>query len=278
VIVAWNGLMIDALARAAAALDEPRYAAAAAKAADFIHDQLRRADGRLLHTWRHGKAKLDAYLDDYAALANGLISLYEATFEGSRLVEAARLLDIVLEHFADREGGGFFYTADDHEALIARNKDATDASVPSASALAATALVRLGKLTGDRKYADAAEGTLKAAAGLLQQAPTAMGQMFIALDFYLGPTYEMVVAGDPRSDSTRAALRDVRRRFLPNKVLAAALAEDGSRPPALLKELLDGKAAAGAEPILYVCEGFTCQEPAEGAAAIKARLDRLTRR
>ncbi|MBA3651827.1 MAG: thioredoxin domain-containing protein, partial [Chthoniobacterales bacterium] len=189
-IVAWNGFMIDALARAAAALDEPRYAAAASKAADFIRDQLARSDGRLLHTWRHGKAKLDAYLDDYAALANGLISLYEATFDGARLEEAARLLDVVLKHFADREGGGFFYTADDHEALIARNKDATDASIPSASALAATALARLGKLTGDRKYGEAAERTLKAAAGLLLQAPTAMGQMLLALDFQLGPTQE----------------------------------------------------------------------------------------
>jgi len=278
VIVAWNGLMIDALARASGAMDELRYAAAAAEAANFIRENLLRTDGRLLHTWRHGKAKLDAYLDDYASLANGLISLYEATFEGSRLAEAARLLDIVLEHFADREGGGFFYTADDHEPLIARNKDATDASVPSASAMAATALVRLGKLTGDRKYSDAAEATLRAAAGLLQQAPTAMGQMFLAFDFYLGPTYEMVLAGDPAHESTPAALADIRRRFLPNKVLAAALVEEEGGAPALLNALLAGKAAANGEPVLYVCEGFVCQEPAQGTAAIAAKLDTLTRR
>jgi uncharacterized protein YyaL (SSP411 family) len=277
VIVAWNGLMIDALSRAAAAFDEPRYAAAAAKAADFIHDHVRRSDGRLLHTWRHGKAKLDAYLDDYASLANGLISLYEATFEGSRLEEAARLLDIVLKHFADRDGGGFFYTADDHEQLIARNKDATDASVPSASALAATALVRLGKLTGMSKYAEAGERTLQAAAGLLQQAPTAMGQMLLALDFYLGPTYEIVLTGDARTDDTRKAVREVHRRFVPNKVLAAALADSQAKPPALLKDLLAGKAPSGT-PVLYVCEGFTCQEPAEGATAISAKLGGMTRK
>jgi uncharacterized protein len=277
VIVAWNGLMIDALARAAAALDEPRYAAAAAKAAAFIRRHLQRPDGRLLHTWRHGKAKLDAYLDDYAALANGLISLYEATFDGEQLVEAARLLDIVLERFADKQGGGFFYTADDHEKLIARNKDATDASVPSASALAATALARLGKLTGDRKYIDAADAALRAAAGLMQQAPTAMGQMLLALEFQIGPTYEMVLAGDPGHDSTRAALREVRRRFLPNKVLAGVDGQ-GVKPPALLKDLLDGKSAADGAPILYVCEGFTCREPVQGAPAIKAALDTLSPR
>jgi uncharacterized protein YyaL (SSP411 family) len=277
VIVAWNGLMIDALSRAAAALDEPRYATAAAKAADFIHDKVRRPDGRLLHTWRHGKAKLDAYLDDYASLANGLISLYEATFEGSRLEEAARLLDIVLKHFADRDGGGFFYTADDHEQLIARNKDATDASVPSASALAATALVRLGKLTGKNKYAEAGERTLQAAAGLLQQAPTAMGQMLLALDLYLGPTFEMVLTGDARNEETGTALREVQRRFVPNKVLAAALGDSQEKPPAILKDLLAGKAPSGT-PVLYVCVGFTCQEPAEGAKAIAAKLESITRK
>jgi uncharacterized protein YyaL (SSP411 family) len=275
IIVAWNGLMIDALARAAAALDEPRYAAAATKAAEFIRKNLHRSDGRLLHTWRHGKAKLDAYLDDYAALANGLISLYEATFDGDQLVEAARLLDIVLAHFADREGGGFFYTADDHEQLIARNKDATDASVPSASALAATALIRLGKLTGERKYLDAAERTLHSAAALMQQAPTAMGQMLLALDYYLGPTYEMVLAGDPAGAATHTALQSLRRRYLPNKVLAAALGPAHDAPP-MLSELLAGR-TAGIEPTLYVCEGFACQEPAIGAAAIRTKLSQLTR-
>jgi uncharacterized protein YyaL (SSP411 family) len=268
VIVAWNGLMIDALARAAAALDEPRYAEAAGKAADFIRGSLCREDGRLLHTWRHGKAKLDAYLDDYACLANGLISLYEATFDGKRFEEAARLLDIVLEHFADAEGGGFFYTADDHEQLIARTKDATDASVPSASGMAAYALVRLGKLTGNAHYADAATQTLEAVAGFMRQAPAAMGQTLLALDLQLGPTYELVLAGAAED----AALREVRRRYLPNKVLAGAVR--GAESPALLKDLLAGK-TANAEPTLYVCEEFTCQAPAVGAKEIAAALDQL---
>jgi len=206
VIVAWNGLMIDALARAAGALGEPRYAAAAAKAADFLHDNLLRDDGRLLHTWRHGKAKLDAYLDDYAALAGGLISLYEATFDSHRLDEAARLADVMLAQFADAEGGGFFYTADDHEQLIARTKDVTDASVPSSNALAATALARLGKLTGKASYADAAKGAMEAAVGMMKQAPTAMGQMLLAVDFQLGPTYELVFAGG----ADEPALADLR--------------------------------------------------------------------
>src|SRR5262249_42456750 len=148
VLVAWNGLMIDALARAAGALNEPRYLETAKKTADFILRELRKPDGRLLHTWRAGQAKLDAYLDDYAALANALVSLYEATFDEGYVDEAIGLLEIVLKHLADKKGGGFFYTADDHEQLIARHKDIQDSSVPSGNSLAATVLVRLGKLTG----------------------------------------------------------------------------------------------------------------------------------
>ncbi|HEY2759273.1 MAG TPA: thioredoxin domain-containing protein, partial [Pirellulales bacterium] len=182
VLVAWNGLMIDGLARAAGALNEPRYLAAAMKAAHFILRDMRRGDGRLLHAWRAGKAKYDAYLDDYAALANALVSLYEATFDERYIDEAVRLVEIMLKHFVDASGDGFFYTADDHEQLIARHKDIQDSSVPSGNALAATALVRLGKLTGRTQYLEAAEKTFRMAAGLLERAPTAAGQMLLALD------------------------------------------------------------------------------------------------
>ena len=241
----------------------------------------RRGEGRRLHPREaptrptagcstpgaHGQAKLDAYLDDYACLANGLISLYEATFDATRLEEAARLLDIVLTHFADPQAGGFFYTADDHEQLIARNKDVTDASVPSASGVTAYALVRLGKLTGDQKYIAAAEGTLDAAAGLMQQAPTAMGQMLLALDLQLGPTYELVLAGDPIRATVTKSLAEVRRQFLPNKVLAGA---DGKGDARILEPLLSGKPSAGDEPTLYLCEGFACQAPPRAPRPLRA--------
>ena len=139
VLSGWNGLMIDALARAGAAFGEAKYVGAANRAADFVLEKMRDADGRLLHTWRAGEAKLAAYLDDYTALANSLISLYEATFDERRLEQAAGLLDVVLDKFVDPEGGGFFYTADDHEALIVRNKELTDNATPGGASLAATA-------------------------------------------------------------------------------------------------------------------------------------------
>jgi uncharacterized protein YyaL (SSP411 family) len=273
ILVAWNGLMIDALARAGAALGEPRFIAAAVRAADFLQQNLQRPDGRLLHTWRRGPektgvAKLDAYLDDYACLANALVSLYEATFDAARLVEAARLADLMLEHFADKQGGGFFFTADDHEQLIARNREVADSSTPAASAMAVTALVRLSKLSGEKKYQEAAEKAIRSAAGFLKQAPTAMGQTLLALDFQLGPTYELVLAGDANE-----VLPELRRRFLPNKVLAAATPD----PPPILAALLAGKSSDDPQAVLFVCEGFTCQRPAVGADEIAAKLADLTR-
>src|SRR5205085_3509530 len=151
------GLMIDSMARAGAGLNEPEYVITADEVASFILSRLRRDDGRLLHSCRNGHAKLDAYLDDYAALANGLISLYEADFKERWIEEAVRLMDIVLDKFADSAAGGFFYTAIDHEQLITRTKELTDSSIPSGNALAANALLRLGRLVNRTDYLDAAE-------------------------------------------------------------------------------------------------------------------------
>jgi uncharacterized protein YyaL (SSP411 family) len=271
VLVSWNGLMIDALARAGAALGEPRFTAAAAKAADFLAKNLHRPDGRLLHTWRRGQAKLDAYLDGYACLSNGLLSLYEATFDESRVAEAARLADVMLARFADG-AGGFFFTADDHEQLVARQRDVTDQSVPSATGMAATALVRLAKLTGQEKYRTAAEAALRSVTAIMRSTPTAMGQTLLALELWLGPTYELVLAGDAASADFQTALADLQRRFLPNKVLASPQGASAAGP---LAALLAGKHAHDGQPTLYVCEGFTCQAPTAGVEAILAKLGEL---
>jgi uncharacterized protein len=274
VIVAWNGLMIDAMARAGAGLGEPRYVAAADAAASFILQHVCREDGRLLHTWRGGTAKLDAYLDDYAALANALVTLYEATLNEQRIDEAVRLMDVVLTEFADPRGGGFFYTASDHEQLLTRTKELTDSSTPSGNALAATALLRLGKLLGRADYLDAAEATLMAAAPVMERAPMAAGQMLFALNFHLGPAYELALVGDAANSEVQAALPAIGRRYLPRAVFAARLSQAGSQPArtAHLDELFASKASPDGQPVLYVCQNFACQEAAIGLAAIDAKL------
>ena len=269
VIAGWNGLMIDALARAGVLLDEPRYTAAANRAVDFILSKMRDDSGRLLHTWRSGVAKLSAYLDDYAVLANALVTLYEVTWDERRIDQAAELLDMVIEHFSDPDGG-FYYTADDHEELIVRQKDRMDNATPGGASLAATALVRLGKLTGSAKYTDAASTTLKASAAYMEQAPGATGQMLAALDLQLGPTKELVLIGD---NSALPIMANLRRRYLPRCVIAGRIKKAYHSP--LLEGVFAGKTAIEGQPTLYICEGFACQEPAVGAAAIATAIAEL---
>jgi uncharacterized protein len=281
VIVAWNGLMIEAMARAGAALNEPEYVITAAEAAGFILSRMRRDDGRLLHTWRHGNAKLDAYLDDYASLANSLVSLYEANFHERWIEEAVQLMDIVLDKFADPQGGGFFYTAADHEQLITRTKELTDSSTPSGNALAATALLRLGKLLGRSDYLDAAESALAAALPILQRAPMAAGQSLLALDRYLGPSHELVLVGDLARDDTKDAIAAIHRRYLPRSVFAARDSMRGDADASRSRELdkiFAGKESKDGQLVLYVCQNFACQSPVVGSAAIESQLDSLEAR
>ena len=280
ILVAWNGLMIHAMARTGAAFHDPRYVDAARRAAELILENVRRDDGRLLHTWRGGTAKLDAYLDDYTSLANSLVTLYEATFEERWLDESVRLMDIVMEKFPDPEGGGFFYTASDHEQLITRTKELTDSSTPSGNALAATALLRLGGLLGRSDYLAAAEKTLAAAAPVMDRAPLAAGQMLLALDRYLGPAHELVLTGDFEKEETRAALRSIHQRFLPRAAIAArdSAAREGAARSAFLSALFAGKDSSAGQPVLYVCQGFACQAPDVGLEAIEKRLDSLAGR
>jgi uncharacterized protein YyaL (SSP411 family) len=272
ILVSWNALMIDALARASCVLNEPRYLQAAEKCSVFLHEQLRGPGGELLHTWRHGQAKLAAYLDDVAYLANAWISLYEANFDTVWLERAAELADTLLARFAD-PAGGFFFTSDRHETLIVRNKDLHDSSVPSGNAMAAMTLVRLGKLTGEAKYLQAAEQTLQAALSIMQRQPAAAGQMLLALDHFLGPTSEIVLSGDWRGEPLRSLLADFHRRFIPRRVLAAH--SPGTPIPKVLAPLLAGKTGDDTEPRVYVCQDFACQAPAVGEAAVRSLWDQL---
>lgn len=266
VLVNWNALMIDALARAAGALDEPQYLTAAIRCAEFLVRDVQRADGRLLHSWRRGQARHDAYLDDYAFLINALITLYEASFEERWIDEAVRLADLVLQHFPDSTAGGFYFTADDHEQLLTRTKDVYESSIPSGNAMAATALLRLGRLTGREAYLAEARGTLEWAAGFLDQTPAATAQMLLAATLFLGPLREIVVLGDPHAPDTDAVLSDLRQRFIPDCVIAC-------RPPdqaggsAALNPLFAGKRPQPPAPTVFVCENFACQAPVSGLPA-----------
>jgi hypothetical protein len=263
VLTAWNGLMIAAFSHCGAAFDEPKYTAAAVKAAEFLLANLRDANGRLWRTWGEGVgAKLTAYLEDYANLTDALITLYEATFEPRWIATACELADAMIRHFAD-PSGGFFFTADDHEKLIARTKDLQDGSVPSGNAMAATALLRLAKLTGRNDYFERAVGTLKTYRGMLSESPMAVGQMLVALDFYLGPVDEVAVLGGADAE-TREMIRHLHSRFRPHRVIAFHDPTTGD--PNI--ELLKNKPMIDHRPTVYVCRDFACQTPLVGIEAV----------
>ena len=274
VLVAWNGLMIDAMAQAAGILGDPRYLRAATAAADFIVDRLRREDGRLLHTWRLGQAKLDAYLDDYASLTNALVTLYEADFNQRWIEQAVELAEILLSHFHDAAAGGFFFTASDHEQLITRRRDIVDNAVPSGGSLAATALLRLAKLTGRSDFLNAAVGTLKVAEPQMSQHPMATGQMLLALDFHAGPSYEIVLVGEALNGDVTEILSDIRSRYLPRRVLACSVAGATSTSGSLV-DLFKGKQPQDGRPVTYVCRNFACDAPAVGIEASRAAIDAM---
>ncbi len=259
-LTAWNALMISALADAGAALPEPRYLEAATAAAHFVLRELRDEQGRLLRTYNHGTAHLNAYLEDHAFLLEALLTLYEATFDPRWFTEARALADQMLERFSDPARGGFFSTASDHEALIARRKDVDDAPTPSGGAAAAFGLLRLARLTGEARYEDAAIGQLKLLHHLAPEHPGAFGHLLQAVDFALADVREVALVGDERE----ALEQVVRETFRPHVVLAGGAA-DGV-PLLAGREPVDGRAAA------YVCERFTCQRPVTEPDELRALL------
>ncbi|MBC8289746.1 MAG: thioredoxin domain-containing protein, partial [Planctomycetes bacterium] len=204
VLVSWNGLMISAMAQAGSVLAEEKYITAARSAVDFILSNMRDEDGRLLHSFKDGRARFNGYLDDYVCLIDGLIDLYQATFDESLITCAVELANRVFDQFGD-ETGGFFYTSSDHEELITRSKDGQDNAVPSGNGMAAYALLRLARLTSDARIEDQAEQTLDAISGQMQRLAMASGQALLALDFWFGPSNELVLPGGSPEDRTAAA-------------------------------------------------------------------------
>jgi uncharacterized protein YyaL (SSP411 family) len=267
VLASWNGLMIQAMARAAGILEDDRYLQAATRAAEFVLSEMRGNDGRLLHTWRHGSAKLDAYLDDYATLANALVSLYEASFDESWIDRAVELVETMLRDFRDAGQGGFYFTSSHHEELISRTKDIYDDATPSGNAMAATALVRLGKLTGQAEYLQAADEILNLGRNMMEHTPMAAAQLLIALDLREGPTYEVVLIGGSSDSTNKTLLRQLRGSYLPNCVVAYRCRKSAYQS-AHLEGLFAGKQLEGDQPTAFLCEGFRCQEPAVGEQAI----------
>jgi uncharacterized protein YyaL (SSP411 family) len=275
VLASWNGLMIAALAEGGRILGDERYIEAASRAGGFILNRMRRDDGRLLHTCKGDQAKLDAYLDDYASLIDGLTRLYEAT-GGPRWIESALdLAEIMISEFADHEQGGFYFTGNRHEALIARPKDIQDNATPSGNGMAATCLIRLGALTGQDRLTEAGQSALAAVQLVLEREPAAAAQSLIALNFLLGSVRELAVISGTDAAEFRAVLEAIATRFLPHKVVAPATPEQAASLAAKLP-LLAHRSSRENRTTTYICERHTCQAPIVGLADLQTALANLT--
>jgi len=269
VLTDWNGLMIAALAKGAAACDTPGYADAAARAAGFILSRMRCPDGRLLHRFRDGEASIPGYLDDYAFFTWGLLELYEATFAPQYLRESVALSEQMMALFEDRKGGGFFSSGEGNEKLITRGKEVYDGAHPSGNSVAALNLLRLARMTGNGRFEKTAADLMRAFSGPVSRHPVAHTQLLIALDFTLSPGTEIVIAGDPKGDDVRAMLRAVRSRFLPRTVVI--LNPDG-KPGSEIGEIapwVKGQNPIGGKATAYVCRNRTCALPVTGVKELE---------
>ncbi len=267
VLTSWNGLMIAALAEGSRVLGEERYLIAAEKAATFLLDRMRTEDGRLLHTFKDGRARLNGYLDDYANQIDGLTRLFEVSGHPRWLDAALDLARVMIAEFSDPESGGFFYTGASHETLIARQKDAYDNATPSGNAMAVTALLRLAALTGRDDLAEAGRATLRSVQLVLEKAPTAAGQSLIALDFDLAPPREFAVITGDDPGEFQAVMEAIYARFLPNKVVAPRTSAGAAAIP-----LLADRLAQQGRTTTYVCEKIACQAPVVGVEGLESTL------
>ena len=273
ILTDWNGLMIAALAKGAQAFNEPLYAQAAQKSADFILNTMLSPDGRLLHRYRHTNAAIMGNLDDYAFFIWGLLELYETTFDLTYLKTAITLNNDLLTHFWDQAHGGFFFSPDDGEDLLVRQKEVYDGAIPSGNAVAMLNLIRLGRITANSALEEKAAQIGKTFSTTLKEYPSAHTQLMVALDFAFGPSYEIVIVGNKQSTDTQQMLASIRNVFVPNKVVIHRPPQEDLPPIARIAaftenlQTLDGKSTA------YVCTNYTCQFPTTDLDRIKELLN-----
>jgi uncharacterized protein YyaL (SSP411 family) len=269
VITAWNGLMLESFAEAAAVLEREDYRYIAERNAQFILDSLLK-DGLLMHVFKDGRAKHVGFLDDYAFVVSSLVTLYETTGQLRWIEAALQLADRMIEEFWDDEGGGFFYNGKSGEKLIVRNKDYFDNATPSGNSVAAEALLRLSILTGKEDYRRKAVNVLRLVRDAVERYPSAFGYALGAIDFYLSKPKEIVVVSVDADEQARSLKREIWDRYLPNKVVALSDKED-ERVTELIPLLRERKAIGG-RATAYVCENYTCLQPVDTPKELAAQL------
>ena len=263
-LCSWNALVIAALARASRVFDEPSWLSDAQRAADFIRRTMWR-DGRLLATYKDGRAHLNAYLDDHAFLLAALVELLQSAFRAQDLAWAIEIADALLARFEDRAGGGFFFTSDDHESLLLRPKPGHDNATPAGNGIAAQALIALGHWLSESRYLDSAERTVRAFGRELAARPAGFSSLLIALEACIEPPAMLLLRGEPAS--CLSWQRSVERHYRPS-LWTLNLSQQRPLPEALAKP---HDAAAGTVTA-WLCRGTVCLPPLHTLSEIEAAL------
>src|SRR5262245_3947759 len=263
IVAAWNGLMISAFARAAQVLDEPRYLEIATRAANFLWANLYDKRSKLLYrSYREGRSNIEGFADDYAMVIQGLLDLYEASFDVEWLRFAIQLQETQDRLFFDQGNGGYFSNSGRDKNVFVRMKDDNDGAEPAASSVAALNLLRLSQIRDDPKVAKRAKNTIDAFATILSRFPSTMPQILVALDYSLSKPRQIVIAGKKDTPETKALLKEVRRHFLPKTILLLADGGEGQKFLGEKNEAIRGMSLVQGKPAAYVCENFTCKAPA----------------
>jgi hypothetical protein len=269
ILTSWNGMALRAFAVAAGAFARSDYLEIAQHNADFLLNNLRRPDGRVLRSWKDGKATLLGYLEDYALLAEGLLALYTLDGNPRWLNESLGLADAMLDLFWDHDLSGFYDTAIDHEQLVTRPRDVGDNATPSGTSVAAEVLLRLAALTGNDTYRTRAEQVLSSLVKLMRRFPTGFGRLLCAADLALARIREVALVGNPQADDMHDLLDVLWHDYWPYTVMALKPVNGDAPDLPLLqgRDLVEGRAAA------YVCENFTCKLPATDATTLRRQLE-----
>jgi len=266
IITSWNGMMLAAFAEAGRDLSQSRFTEAARVNAEFLYRTLRLPDGRLYRTWKSGaEAKNNGYLEDYAFLADGLLALYQNTFESRWFFWAAELAEKMVTFFQDESGGGFFDTSNDHESLLYRPKGLQDNAIPSGNSIAATVLLSLSLYTGKSSYWEIAEAAVSSLTEVMANHPTGFGQWLCAADLILSRPLEIAIIGDYESESTQALVDAAFSNYRPHQIVAVGDGNEGI-------PLLDGRTTIEGQPAAYVCRNFTCDMPVIDASRLENKL------
>ena len=274
ILTDWNGLMIAALAKAAQVFNEPKYSEAAKRAGDFVLTKMCRSDGRLLHRYRDGQAAIPAYLDDYAFFIWGLLELYEATFEAQYLKIALDLNNALIKYFWDDKNAGFYFTSDDTEDILVRKKEIYDGAIPSGNSVAMLNLFRLGRIAGNSDLEEKASKIVQTFSQNVNQVPMAHTQLLIGIDFSLGPAYEVTISGNVQKEDTKAMLKALRSKFVPNKVLLFVSADEKLPEIFQVAKFTKDQKCIDDKATVYVCQSYNCKLPTTDVSTMLQLLDK----